>query len=403
MLPCVHKLEETKEKSKKKKKKTIIAMSNDERMSLFPIRNKCVPYGNDQEILDAFEADGYCVVTNIFTQEEINEMMEESWTSERLLGKFDRNKPQTWGDPAWPQQDGGRNFLQSQNVFQDAVSWDIQGSEKLLHVQKLLYGRSDIMMSSVGRFGVMRPTANNPKWRTESSWLHWDQNPWTQPAFSKVQCAVCLTDNTPTSGGFACVPGFHREFQSWGEAHTLGSLLVNGKVIDESFGDGQPFPVPEDDTCQSRLVRVVAPAGSAVLWDSRLPHQNYPNTDENDFRVVHYTMMRIIDDTLAYERRRLLIQKRILMDLWEEPGLRFPHNLSRTACIVNCLEESPQTLEQALQEFGVEDPDSLREASKLVLQAGECEEQGDMSGAIKKHRQSIRVFPDIESWHEAIF
>lgn len=284
-----------------------------------------------------------------------------------------------------------------------AASWDIASNERLLRVQRLCYGRDDIMMSGLGRWGVMRPARDHPEWRTESSWLHWDQNPWTEPGFCRAQCIVCLTDNTATSGGFLCVPGFHRRFREWGEQHPPGSVVVDGKVINESYGDGQPFPVPRDDPCQQQVVRVLAPAGSAVIWDSRLPHQNFPNTDAAAFRVVHYAMMKVRDEGSARERRRLLTEKRILMDLLGEEGLRFPHRLSATGRLVHCLDDEPQSLDEALQEFGVDDADGLREATKLVREAGALEEAGDTAGAIRKHQQSMRLFPAIEDWHEAIF
>ena len=126
------------------------AMSiEEENFMKMPVCSKSVPYGDDQAILQAFDQDGYCVVTGILTESEVEEMMKELWSSERLLGKFDRNDPNTWGDPLWPQQDGGKNFLQSQNVFQDATPWDLEGNEKLLHIQRLLFKRNDLMMASI--------------------------------------------------------------------------------------------------------------------------------------------------------------------------------------------------------------------------------------------------------------
>jgi len=367
------------------------------------IRDKTVPYGDDQAILEAFQTDGYCVVTGILTQAELETMLNELWTSERLLGKFDRTDPSSWARPDWPQQQGGRNFLASSNVYQDAASWDLASNEKLLHVQQLLFGRNDLMMAGLGRWGVMRPARDHPEWRTESSWLHWDQNCWTEPDFCRVQAIVCLTDSTATTGGFACVPGFQRHYREWGERHPQGSVVINGKVVDEMYGSGQPFPVPSDDPCQREVVRVVAPAGSAVLWDSRLPHQNVPNTDATVFRVVHYTNMIVRDDESVQERRRLLGQKRVLMDLLGEEGPRFPHKLSPTGRRVHCLEDEPVSLEEALQEFGVDDVDGLREAAKLVQEAGALEEQGETAAAIQRHQRSIRLFPEIEDWHNAIF
>lgn len=376
------------------------------RTQLLPIRDKTVPYGDDQTILEAFCTDGYCVVTGILTPKEVEAALHELWTSERLLGQFDRADPSSWARPDWPQQQGGgggRNFLASSNVFLDAASWDLASNERLLRVQRLLFGRHDLRVAGLGRWGVMRPARDHPEWRTESSWLHWDQNCWREPDFLRVQAIVCLTDNTATSGGFACVPGFHRRYREWGERHPQGTVVVNGKVIDEKYGSGQPFPLPSDDPCQREVVRVVAPAGSAVLWDSRLPHQNFPNTDATAFRVVHYTMMDVRDDESVRELQKLLKQKRILMDLLNEEGPRFPHKLSPTGRFVHCLEDEPVSLEEALREFGVDNVDGLREAAKLVREAGALEEQGETAAAIQRHRRSVRLFPEIEEWHNAIF
>jgi hypothetical protein len=370
-----------------------------------PVRDKSVPYGNDEAILEAFREDGYCVVTGVLTDGQVEAMVDELWSSERLLGRFDRHDPETWTGSLWPQQQtaGGRNFLQSADVYQDCVSWDLAGNERLLRVQQLLYGRKDLMMCSLGRFGVMRPTKHHPEWRTDSSWLHWDQNPNTQPGFRKVQCVVCLTDSTPTTGGFECVPGFHRRFRQWGERHPAGSVVVDGRVVNETYGAGQPFPVPPDDPCRAEAVRVVAPAGSAVLWDSRLPHQNFPNTDGEAFRVVHYTNMMVREDEAVRHRQRLLHQKLVLMELTGQEGPRFPHNLSASARYVHCLDEAPKSLEELLEALDVQDADGLREAARLVHEAGELEERGETASAIQLHQRSMRLFPEIEQWHEVIF
>lgn len=230
---------------------------------VIPCREKIIPYGDDDAIISAFQEDGYVVVSNVLSPAEVDSALDEIWTSNNLLGKFNRYDPETWSDPSWPQQSGGRNFLASRDVFHDKSNWDIASSPRQYHIQKLCWGRDDLIMSSLGRWGVMRPSGINPKWKTESNWLHWDHNPWTKPGFSHAQAIVCLTDSTPTSGGFACVPGFHQRFKKWGEDHPMGTVLdVNGKEINESYGDGQPFPVPVDDPCQDEMVHVLAPAGS---------------------------------------------------------------------------------------------------------------------------------------------
>ena len=370
-----------------------------------PTRDKSIPYGDDDAVLRAYREDGYVVVTDVLTRDEVQASVEELWTSPRLLGRpgLDRNDPETWtNENNWPQSEGGRNFLASSNLFLDATPWDLASNDRLLHLQQLLYGRQDLCVAQLSRWGVMRPGGRRPAWQTETSWLHWDQNPWTDPGFCRVQALVCLTDSTETTGGFVCVPGFHNRFEQWGLDHPEGTLEVGGRVLDKTFGFGQPFPIPQDDPCQSETVRVLAPAGAMILWDSRLPHQNFPNTDLNDLRVVYYTNMIVRDEKTAQAHRSLLERKWEVMKALGQRGLRFPHSLSLTGKRVNCLPE----------DFGVEDSAPvernssvarLHEAIRLVAEAGEAEEDGDTATAISLHRQSMRIYPDIEDWHDAVF
>ncbi|KAL7563996.1 hypothetical protein ACA910_007114 [Epithemia clementina (nom. ined.)] len=54
---------------------------------------------------------------------------------------------------------GGKNFLSSSDVFQDAASCDLTlNNACIIELQRLLYQREDIMLDSIGRWGVMRPT-----------------------------------------------------------------------------------------------------------------------------------------------------------------------------------------------------------------------------------------------------
>ena len=54
----------------------------------------------------------------------------------------------------------------------------------------------------------------------------------------------------------------------WWKATDLNGQ-VGGKTITRDFGQGNPFPVPLDDPLHGEVVRVCAPRGSLILWDSR--------------------------------------------------------------------------------------------------------------------------------------
>lgn len=257
-----------------------------------PTYDRSVSFGDDEEIQRAFREDGVVVVRDVINDAEVRSALDELFESPRLVGRasnVQRDDPKTWGGD-WPQSGGGLNFLESLDGFQDTACWQLHTHHNVVHLNKLLYGQP-VYISRDARWGVMRPTAVNSDWKTKENWLHWDQNPWTQPDFWSVQSFICLTDQTPTSGGFLCSPGFHKGFQKWGEDHPKGTLWTEaGTLIDDGFGRGNPFPVPENDEIQANIRRVLAPCGSMVLWDGRTPHQNYPNTGD-DFRVVMYTSM----------------------------------------------------------------------------------------------------------------
>jgi len=209
----------------------------------------------------------YVVVSNVLSPVEVEAALDEMWTSKNLLRQFHRHDPGTWSDPSWPQQEGGHNFLASRDLFHEGCNWDIASPPRQYHLHKLLWGRDDLIMSSLDRSGVMRPSEYTIKWKTDTNWLHRYHNPWTKPGFSHVQAIICLTESTPTSGGFACVPGFHERFQKWGDDHPMGSVVVNGKKMNENYGDGQPLPVHVDNPCQQEIIQALAPAGSMILWD----------------------------------------------------------------------------------------------------------------------------------------
>eukprot|EP00435_Cladocopium_sp_Y103_P007122 s542_g2.t1 len=175
---------------------------------------------------------------------------EELWTSQRLLGRsveISRDDPLTW--------------------TKDSSCWRLAQNPNVAHVMAMLW--RDALQ-------VTEPEDSK------------DQNPWAQPGCGWIQAFACITAQTPSSGGLFCVPGFHKRWKSWGEAHPEGSVQVEGKTITRDFGQGNPFPVPLDDSLHGEVVRVCAPRGSLVLWDSRLPHQNYPNSSEDEWRVVLY-------------------------------------------------------------------------------------------------------------------
>ena len=61
--------------------------------------------------------------------------------------------------------------------------------------------------------------SQRPEWQTRSDFIHFDLNPWLEEKFCRVQGVVALSEHTATSGGFHCIPGFHKRLRDWAAVH----------------------------------------------------------------------------------------------------------------------------------------------------------------------------------------
>mmetsp|Transcript_138343 Transcript_138343/g.385887 ORF Transcript_138343/g.385887 Transcript_138343/m.385887 type:complete len:477 (-) Transcript_138343:92-1522(-) len=383
--------------------------------SIAPAISHTVPFGDDAGIVEQFEREGLVVVTGVLSEGLIDAAVDELWESPRLLGrgsKIRRDDPQSWGSSAdWPQQDGGKNFLESLDAHADKACWELAQAPEVVHVMKLLHGRhgaEDILLHEAPRWGVMRPTAVRKEWRTLENWLHWDQNPWTEPGFARVQAFVCLTAQTETSGGLLCAPGYHKRWQDWGRNNPEERFAQLG-INTASVGAGSPFQVPGCDPAHQQVVKVLAPKGSLVLWDGRLPHQNFPNTG-TDFRMILYLNFSDASAPPGREELELRERRRYLVRRMLGLGGFWPLGLSPLGRSISCTANLPE-ISDLEHEIG-ESPE-LVAAVRLTIEACELEMQGSYTSdpelrerlfheSMRKHMEAEKVYPDIGQWHDVI-
>lgn len=108
---------------------------------------------------EAFEEDGYVVVTGVLSDADVGSLVEELWTSPRYLqpiqrvrcmvsdadirdtaarllgGKVVRDDLSSWAE-GWPQQNGGKNFLNSENPFLDRAPWFLAQHPNIIHTHQ---------------------------------------------------------------------------------------------------------------------------------------------------------------------------------------------------------------------------------------------------------------------------
>ena len=97
----------------------------------------------------------------------------------------------------------------------------------------------------------------------------------------KVQGLLNLIDARVEDGGFLCIPGFHKHLSEW-------VALPENRLYGEDMADAYDYlEVPAGDPMQAWTQPVPMRAGSLLVWNSELPHCNFPN-DSDRFRMVQY-------------------------------------------------------------------------------------------------------------------
>lgn len=142
-----------------------------------------------------------------------------------------------------------------------------------------------------------------------------------------IQCFISLTDNLdPNTGGFeAVMGGFHKEFQNWAKTREKTKIRKqNGDIIEINppcIGEYTHIRPKEDGHIMKRVEHIPVRAGSAVLWDNRIPHANAYKNESDETRIVIYcSFLPDIEINRDYAKRQLEDFKngKIPRDQWIE-------------------------------------------------------------------------------------
>jgi hypothetical protein len=283
-----------------------------------------------EEILAFFERHGVVVVSNVLTDEQCQRSVDEVWLflKEMFSEKIEQDKPETWSF-GWPNFSklgilGNERWLYPQ-------ACDNRQNPNIYQVFRTLLGDNELIVN-ITRAGLMRPTKNiffpslnktedREEWKTVSEWLHIDMNPLTgrcttygfenvsedhfdssddpleaqnKPTnngmrIRKLQGILALVDCREEDGGFHAVPGFQHFIQTWTKQNQQLCLDTN------KGGDPTTVQIPENDPIRQHIQRMPIRKGSLLVWDSRLPHGNFPN-NSNGMRIVQYLHMAPVSD-----------------------------------------------------------------------------------------------------------
>ena len=220
-------------------------------------------FNSDQSVLskadwDFWNQNGYLVIPNAVPSEQLKATI---IAMERFFGK-DFSEPNDWyKEPLFP---GG-----IAPMSHDQELWDNRQSPRLYQAFAELFDTEKLRVSQD------RVNLNPPN--KESIWdnhgiIHWDIDSTQRPIPFQIQGVLCLTDTAENQGGFRCIPGFHRELETWAESQPI---------------DRPPRML---NTTGLNIESVPGNAGDLIIWHSALPHSNSPNTTDQP-RIAQYITM----------------------------------------------------------------------------------------------------------------
>ena len=217
-----------------------------------------------KEELAALAENGYCVIEDILTAEEVATAVEN-------FREWFASHPQIEGVHSKISPHG---IIKFHEVGHQRHAWYIRTRPNVINVFKDIWDTEEVVVSYDGCCYI----PPNCK-KKDTTWTHTDQAP-TKKGLKCIQGFVALTSNTDRT--LVVYEGSHKLHEEYAKEYNLTStkdwLLIEQQYLDKISDKRKVLNIK---------------AGSLVLWDSRTFHQNqYGNASNtnanNEERIVQY-------------------------------------------------------------------------------------------------------------------
>jgi hypothetical protein len=263
---------------------------------------------------------GWCVVPSVIPKERCDEYVNEAlgWLESFPLG-FKRDDKSTWTDDHLPVSVKGGLYGRYACGHENWV-WKARSEPGVIHAFQELWGAEELLVSFDG-FNITFPYGEHGRTDVELTqpWPHQDQNPHLK-TFQLAQGIIAITESGPQDGGLTVLEGSH---------HMHSRYFAENGGIDEVRRDGRPhgyhYQAEEADWYRRqgcKEVKIECPAGSVIIWDSRLIHWNQMPTGQRT-RVATYACYcpRSFATPEALQRKAEIFQQRLCTSHW--PALNY--------------------------------------------------------------------------------
>ena len=243
---------------------------------------------------------GYTVVTNVLTNEEVQAALTGIWTGLATLCGTTLSDINNWPDWRWPHSLSIKGLIQHYGSLSHCQAvWDVRQNPKVAGVFADIWQvNSSELLTSFDGLGVQKPPEYTKKYSDPlgTPWHHIDQGAGKQ-GLQCVQGFVNLIEGTSEDGCLIVRPRSHLYHQAFHETfpgHQADWVLLTDqeKAWYDAIAAQSPNSMFDFHGCAP--IRVAAPAGSLVLWDSRTVHANATALAQRSipkFRVVIYVCM----------------------------------------------------------------------------------------------------------------
>ena len=206
---------------------------------------------------------GYVVIGNILTDAERLHMFTifaKDWN--HVSPTFDFSNKTTWIQNNSPVM-WNKGMAYASGFGQSNFMWELRTHETILDIWSHIHNTSNLVTSFDG-FSIFLSGKQRSK-----SWLHVDQK--TSDDQYSIQGAYNFLPVGEDDAGFVVVPGSHQTY------------------VTPETAKGNFIQISEDDPHRSLAVKLLIPANSFVLWNSKTIHANVGMSDRKACQLNRLT------------------------------------------------------------------------------------------------------------------
>ena len=241
-------------------------------------------------ILSFLDKYGYAIIPNILTEQECDDNIKLIWKWLENLGTdIKQNDPSTWKGMKWPSNIHG--IIQHHRIGHTDFAWNVRSHKNVYKAFSKIWNTNKLLVSYDGAC-IMKPPEITGYWTRNTSWFHTDQS-YRDSSKKCIQGLITLEDMGSMDGTLKVLAGshkYHKDFVKY-KKETNPELKAASNNWYKLKNDELEWYLKQDDI---KEIRIDAPKGSLVLWDSRTIHQNSPplkGREHPRWRYVIYACM----------------------------------------------------------------------------------------------------------------